>query len=301
MTASLDSKLNSRTSRDRAIGVAMLIAASALWSLSGVAVKLVKMDAIGFAFWRSLAAGVAMLALLPWSRGERPNARWMGVSIILHAAVVTLLVTAMTLSTAAAGIILQYTGPVWCALLAWMFQRRVIGVRTGAALVVAMIGVAIMLVGGLNKPGANIIGPITGAISGVAFGALILTLEIVNRTKTGEPVNALLIVTLNNLGTAAIVLPIAMVFGKVSAEPWQLGVVGVTGVIQLAVPYVLFVLALRRVSPVEASLLILLEPVLNPIWVWLSVGERPDGATFIDGGAILIAMVLEATKRHNEE
>jgi drug/metabolite transporter (DMT)-like permease len=106
---------------------------------------------------------------------------------------------------------------------------------------------------------------------------------------------------LNNLGTAAIVLPVALLFGRITAHPWQIAGVAVTGVVQLAVPYVLFVLALRRVEPVDASLLILLEPVLNPIWVWLAVGERPDLATFVGGAAILTAMVLEATKADEPE
>ena len=79
-------------------------------------------------------------------------------------------------------------------------------------------------------------------------------------------------------------------------EPWKLLLILATGVVQLAIPYVLFQRGLRRVGPVEASLLILLEPVLNPAWVWLAVGERPDAATFVGGAAILTAMVLEATK-----
>jgi drug/metabolite transporter (DMT)-like permease len=291
---SRDASRRATAARSRGVGVAMLILASVMWSLSGVAVKTVHMDAIGFALWRSVAAGLAMAAMLPFSRGRLPHAGWMMLVIVLHAAVVTLLITAMTLSTAAAGIILQYTGPVYCALFAWMFQRRAISRRTAVALVIAMVGVAIMLIGGMK--GVDILGPITGAISGVAFGALILSLEILNRSDSDEPVNPILIVTLNNLGTAVILLPIAIVMHQLGATPKQFAIVSATGVIQLALPYLLFVLALRRVGPVEASLLILLEPVLNPVWVWLAVGERPDAATFIGGAAILTAMVIEATK-----
>jgi drug/metabolite transporter (DMT)-like permease len=265
-----------------------------LWSGSGGAGKTITLDPIGFAVWRSLAAGVGLIALLPFSRGAKPQAAPMMLSIVLHAAVVSLLVTAMTSSTAAAGIILQYTGPVYCALFAWIFQRRAIGSRTTTALVIAMIGVAIMLIGG--EHGDDLRGPITGAISGVAFGALILTPEIVNRRPDGRPVNPFLIVTLNNLGTAAIVGLIATSYGTLRAQPWQLAGVALTGIVQLAIPYVIFVLALRRVEPVDASLLILLEPILNPVWVWLAVGERPDLATFIGGAAIIAAMVIEATK-----
>ena len=69
-------------------------------------------------------AAIAMLAIAPFMPGRRPAGRWMVFSALLYTAVVSLLITAMTLSTAAIGILLQYTAPVWCALLAWLFQRR---------------------------------------------------------------------------------------------------------------------------------------------------------------------------------
>lgn len=69
------------------------------------------------------------------------------------------------------------------------------------------------------------------------------------------------------------------------------------GVIQLAAPYVLFQFSLRRVNAVDASLLTLLEPVLNPVWVALATAERPDVATMIGGTAILLSLVIEATKK----
>jgi len=300
LTAAPTPILGAEKSRGRAVGVVMLIAASVLWSISGVVLKKTHVDPVGFAFWRSLAAGICMAALLPFSRGVPPKLKWLALAIVLHAIVVTLLLTSMALSTAAAGIILQYTGPVFCALFAWIFQRRAIGGRTALALCIAMVGVTIMLIGGL-RDGANLVGLINGAISGVAFGGLILTLEVVNRSgRDGQAVNPFLVVMLNNLGTAAIVLPVALRYGHVRAETWQLLTLAGTGVVQLAIPYVLFILALRRVEPVDASLLILLEPVLNPVWVWLAVGERPDVATFIGGAAILIAMLLEATKEKRE-
>jgi drug/metabolite transporter (DMT)-like permease len=172
--------------------------------------------------------------------------------------------------------------------------------RTTIALIVAMAGVIVMLLGS-SRGGAGAGGAVCGAISGVAFGALILTLESVNRRADGAPVNPFLVVTINNLGTAIVVLPVTIWLGHVGAPAGKIGLMGLTGIVQLAVPYVLFVVALRRVEPVDASLLILLEPVLNPIWVWLAVGERPDLATFIGGGAILVAMLIDATKQMKPE
>lgn len=273
----------------RATGIAMLVAASVLWSVSGVVVKVVQIDSIAFAFWRSAGAAAGMLAVLPFSSGRLPRSGRMLLSILLYTAVVSLLITAMTQSTAATGILLQYTGPVFCALFAWMFIKRRIGPRTALALVIAVAGIVVMVARGPYLP----IVFTWGILSGVAFGGLILVLQ---RIESSGGINTFGVIFLNNLGCTVLLLPVCWKLGVLGMPGWKLAAVLGTGVVQLALPYVLFQLALRRVGPVEASLLILLEPILNPIWVWMTVGERPDVATFIGGAAILMAMVLEATK-----
>jgi drug/metabolite transporter (DMT)-like permease len=278
----------------RAAGVAMLLVAAALWSLSGVAVKVANMNPFAFAFYRSLAAALVMLALLPRARGlgRPPVPRWAVASALLYTVVVSLLILSMTASTAATGILLQYTGPVFCALFAWLFQGRRIGPRTLGVMALATVGIAVMVIGGWKA--GSWIGPASGLASGVAFGALILVLEKNDRAAGG--VNPLALVLVNNAGAALLLLPVCLWFNVLRATPVQLAIVGATGAIQLAIPYVLFQLALRRVRPVDASLLILLEPVLNPIWVALATSERPDLPTLIGGAAILVAMALEAAQ-----
>lgn len=277
----------------RAAGVALLIVTSVLWSLSGVFVKKVNIDPVVFAFWRSLAAGLVVVPLIGLGGRTWPNRRGMLLSIALYTCVVTFLITAMTRATAATGILLQYTGPAFCALLAWLILGRRIRPRTWLAVIVALLGVAIMIVGGEHSQGWT--GPLCGLLSGVAFGALVLVLERLD-PPGGQRVNPFVIVAMNNLGCVLVLVPIAMLLsGSVFVQPWQIGMVCLCGVIQLGIPYVLFQLGLRRVSAVEASLLILLEPVLNPVWVWLVIGEKPDLATFVGGAAILLAMGLEAT------
>jgi DME family drug/metabolite transporter len=276
-------------------GIAMLIVASVLWSLSGLAVKLAAMDPLAFAMWRSLAGAVALGIAIPFARGRWPRATWMVPTVLVYTAVVTLLLAAMTWGTAARGILLQYTGPVFCALFAWLFQRRRIGPYTAGALLVAGVGIAVMIAGA--PAGDGWVGPTCGLLSGVAFGALILLLEKVNRTGGAGDVNPIAITFLNNAGAALILVLICLASRTpLLGDGKQMAIVTVTGVIQLAIPYALFQIALRYVEPVDASLLILLEPVLNPIWVALAVGEHPDWATIVGGVAILAAMVIEALK-----
>ena len=283
----------------RASGVAMLIIASVLWSLSGVVVKVVRIDSLAFAFWRSLAAAGAMALLLPLAKGRLPPLPWMLASATLYTVVVSLLITSMTASTAAVGILLQYTAPVFCALFAWVFLRRRISRGTLLAMCVAGIGIGVM-VGG-NWRGNDLVGPVTGLISGAAFGALILVLEKIDRAAGPGGANPFAIVLFNNAGAATILLPLCALQGVLWHEPWKLALVCATGVVQLAIPYVLFQLALRRVRPVDASLLILLEPVLNPLWVALATSERPDLVTVAGGAAILVAMAVEAVKPAPED
>ena len=282
----------------RAAGVAMLVVASVLWSLSGVVVKVVKIDSVAFAFWRSLAAAAVMLLLLPLGRGRLPPLPWMLASAALYTLVVTLLITSMSVSTAATGILLQYTAPLFCALFARVFLGRRIGKGTAVAMAVAAAGIGIMVAGSWKAE--NWLGPACGLLSGAAFGALILMLEKIDRAAGPGGANPFAIVLCNNGGAALLLLPICLYTGALSIRPWQLGLVAATGAVQLAIPYVLFQLALRRVRPVDASLLILLEPVLNPLWVALATSEKPDAFTLAGGLAILVAMVVEAVKPARE-
>jgi drug/metabolite transporter, DME family len=280
--------------RERGIGVLMLIVASVLWSLSGVFVKTLKLPPITFTLYRSIGAAMAMALAVPILRGRRPRRDWMAFSALVYTAVVALLITAMTRSTAAIGILLQYTSPVWCALLAWLMQGRRLDARTAVALGVATVGVVIMIAG--QPAGHGWVGPVCGILSGIAFGGLALVLDKLDRASGGG-VNPALIVLFNNLGAIAVLLGIALVGRQFAAPAWKAGIVMGVGVIQLAIPYVLFQFALRRVTPVDASLLTLVEPVLNPVWVALVTPERPDLATYLGGAAILVALVLEATKK----
>jgi drug/metabolite transporter (DMT)-like permease len=112
----------------------------------------------------------------------------------------------------------------------------------------------------------------------------------------GGAANPFAIIFINNAGTAALLLPLAMALGRVELTGTQFGLIAFCGVVQHALPYLLFQLGLRRVRPVEASLLILLEPLLSPTWVAIFIGERPSTWDWVGGACVFAALVLEATK-----
>jgi drug/metabolite transporter (DMT)-like permease len=149
-----------------------------------------------------------------------------------------------------------------------------------------MAGIAVIFFGSY-RPGGSAAGLALALVSGACFGLFLLWQR---RLRDLDPV---LLAGLNNAG-AALFLSAAMPW----AGPVELGsVIGlaVMGVIQIALPYTLFTWALRHVTGPEASLLTLIEPVLNPVWVALFAGEKPAAATVTGGALILLALVLRCT------
>jgi len=278
----------------RSSGVLILLAAATLWSLSGVAVKYVRPpSAEAFAFWRSVGALGLMLALLPLSRGRWPEPRRMALAAVLYTGNIWLLIKSMSDGTAAQGILLQYTGPTWCGLLAWAVLRRRLSGTTMTALGVAAIGVAAMLLGETlgGGPTASRAALAYGLLSGLCYGAMILALESVDRTRPGT--DAVRIVLACNVVAVAVLGPIVLASGRPAMSGGSVALVLLVGVVQLGLPYVLFQVGMRRVGPVEASVVSIAEPVLNPVWVWLVVGEVPTVWTAVGGACIVAALLVE--------
>ena len=286
--------------QSRRIGIVLLVIAAVLWSINGGAVKLVDVPTIGYAFWRSFGAMLAGLGvvLATCGAGFRIATGPMLVAALFYSLQVTLLIFAMRLGTAAMGVLLLYTGPAWVALLGWLLLGRRISRKTATALGIAGLGVVIMIVGlGRSSPA----GIACGLAAGLTYGAMILALDWLARTDAlASPAT---IVFWLNLAAVAALLPVGLATGKLlSPELSTLGnlatAVGLTlfGVVQLAVPYALFQLALGRVTAVEASLIVLLEPVLNPMWAWLAVGEAPGWWTAAGGALLVVALVVEAVR-----
>jgi drug/metabolite transporter (DMT)-like permease len=290
-------ELAQRSSR-RGVGVAMLLACAALWSLNGLVVKLAGADPIAFAGLRSAIAAGFVLLFLPFFSGGRPAFGPMLGCVLFHTLMVGFFIAAITWGRAASGVILQYTGPAWVALIAWGLQGQRIGRRTVIAVVLTIIGVvAMLIVPLLREKTFDPIGPTCGLLAGIAFGALVVMLEKVDRDAGGA--NPLMIIFINNAGTAALLVPLAYVSDRLHLSAGQLGLIAFCGIVQHALPYLLFQLGLRRVRPVEASLLILLEPLLSPTWVAIFIGEYPSVWDFAGGAAIFAALILEATKKNS--
>jgi len=280
----------------RAVGVSLLVLTAVLWSFGGLAVKTAGMHPVAFALLRSVAACIGMALLVPLGAGCRPPWRWLALSSALYTGTITLLIIAMTRGTAASGILLQNTAPVFCAIFAWAFQRQRVAGRTVLAICIGVAGIVIMLASSPRHQG--IVPPLCGLASGICYAALIMVLQ--HMDSGGERINPFHVVMCNNAGAVAILLPLWLATGAALPDMRQLAIVTAAGLFQVGLPYVTFQISLRRVHAVDASLLVLLEPVLNPAWVALAGIEVPPPGTWAGGAAILAALIIDATKTRSD-
>lgn len=277
-----------------------LLGAGVLWSLGGVVIKQLPPVPLAITFYRSLFAALALLLLVGLrarsrpveataNDGARPKPADLCVSALLFAGLLVTFVTATQWTTAANAIILQYTAPIYVIGLSALLLREPPSRADLSALLLCMAGVAVIFFGSYGagaapSGGRDALGLALALLSGACFGLFTLWQRRLRR------VDPLLLAGLNNAG-ATLVLGLAIPWmGTVDATA-LLVLVGM-GVVQIALPYALFAWALQRVPGPEASLLTLIEPVLNPVWVALFVGETPARATAAGGGLILTALLL---------
>jgi drug/metabolite transporter (DMT)-like permease len=196
-------------------------------------------------------------------------------------------VLANRLTTAANTIYLQSTAPLYLLVLApWLLKEPVRRQDLGFMLAVAF-GLMLFFVG-VDQPAATAPDPVRGnllaLVSGFCWALTVLGLRwLTAREGRGTPIAA---VTSGNVTAFLATLPMALPFGTHSLVDWS--VVVYLGVFQIALAYVLVTSAIGQIPALEASVILLIEPALNPVWAWLVQGEVP-GLWAIAGGAIILA------------
>jgi drug/metabolite transporter, DME family len=253
-----------------------LLAAAVLWSTAGAAVKLSPLTSWQLASGRSLIAALVLALAIPAGR-RRPS--WRGlVTSVAYAGTVVLFMLASKLTTAANAIFLQSTAPLYVLLLSPLLLRERPSRGELAAVPVFLLGLSLFFLDQL-APG-QMWGNVIALGSGLAFSLCILGMRAV-----GEEGSAVLV--WGNLIAGLCVLVPAL--DGPTPTPQDIGLVLFLGTFQLALAYALFQRGLRETPAVEASLLVLLEPVLNPVWTFLFAGERPGPWALVGGTIILLA------------
>lgn len=262
-----------------------IAAAAILWSFGGVLIKIITaqlgVSAEAMACLRSAAAGLALAWALPMLRGSLRGR--MALAALFFAPLVGTFVRSTTLTSAANAILLQYFYPLLVAIGARLWYAETIDRRTLAALALGTAGVVTIIAGSWEA--AHLEGVGLGLISAVLFAGFVL---VQRGLREADP---MALSSLYNLIAAAAILPFAWPkLGGISGT--ALALIAFTGLVQLGLPYFLFMKGLKSVPAAEAALMTLLEPILNPLWVWLLYGEQPGLWTLLGGAAILLALVI---------
>jgi drug/metabolite transporter (DMT)-like permease len=249
--------------------------------LSGVITKSLPLDPLTIAVYRGLFAG---LALLPFVRPRKWVVRPVMLPLgLIFGAMTACYLAAVKATTAANAIFLQYTATFWVVPLGMIFLRERPDRHARVGIALAMLGIALIVGWGYDGRPDEWRGIALGVASGLGFAAVATGMR---GLRSLDPI--WLSAVYNLLG--AVALGSWMVAGgramELPSAAQTLFLCGF-GVIQMAVPYVLFARGLRDISTAEAGLIALIEPILNPIWVVLAVGERPAAPTLM-GGLLLL-------------
>jgi drug/metabolite transporter (DMT)-like permease len=200
----------------------------------------------------------------------------------MYAATMLCFVSANKLTASANVILLQYGAPVWAALLGWVFAKEKPHWEHWFALVLVMGGLFLFFKDGLS--GGSLLGNGIAVLSGIFFGAQSVALRM---QKEGNPMDSM--IAAHIICTAASIPFIFIAFPVITGK--SLGAVLFMGFIQIGLASFLFSYGIKRISAIQAMLTAMIEPVLNPVWVFAATGEKPSSSALF-GGSIIISAVL---------
>lgn len=254
-----------------------------LWSSAGFLIKLVDWDPFAIAGARSFVAFLAMLAFV-----RRPRFDFSAnqvLAAVFYALTMILFVLANKMTTSANAILLQYTEPIYIILLAPLLLREE-GTDWVDWLAVAGVlgGMYLFFVGEIDLR-ANF-GNAIALASGLCFALFAIFMR---RQKDGRPAESFM---LAHMITLAVSIP--FMFRAGIPTPVSLGGLALLGVFQIGLPSILYARGIMGVSAISAALITMIEPVMNPVWVFLLVGEKPTPGA-LAGGAIILATVTART------
>lgn len=267
-----------------------LVATAALFSTGGAIIKAIDLTAWQVVAFRSAVAAVAVLLILPQSRRlARPGVWVVGAAF---AVTMVLFVWSNRLTTAANAIYMQATSPLWVLLLSpWLLKER-IQRRDLLFMAVLAVGLSMFFLGS-DSPTESaprpVLGNVVASFTGLTWATVVLGLRWLSQGERDGHAAASIVAgaILAFFGTLPLALPVA------SISAGDVGWLLFLGVFQIALAYAFMIRGMRGVPAFEASLLLLLEPVLNPIWAWLAHGEVPSGWSLAACCVILAATVLK--------
>lgn len=267
-------------SRERSKAMLLLAVTATLWSIGGLLIKLVDASPLAIAGARASITSVLLLIYI-----RKPKFNWsvpqLGAALSCSATAV-LFVTATKTTTAANAILLQSTAPIYVAVLgAWLLKEKTTR-YDWLTVAVVMGGMGLFFIDNLSAEG--LWGNACAILSGISYALFTIFMRM---QKDGSPIES---VILGNILTSIIGLPFLY-----QSTPGTSGWIYLLllGVFQLGIPYIFYSTAIKNATALEAVLIPVIEPILNPVWVFLILGEIPGSSALIGGAIVLISVTLK--------
>ncbi len=267
--------------KERYKGILAALLASTLWSTGGLFVKLIDWNPVAIAGMRSFSAALVLFAYIRKPKFTKSKAQILGT--ITYALTVLSFIIANKLTTAANAILLQYTSPIFVAILGvWILKEKIHWYDIVPIFTVSL-GMGLFFISDVST--GNIIGNLLAIFCGFTLACTTIALKF---EKDGS---GLEIPLFGNILTFLISIPFILLD---LPDKSSLMTVSIMGIIQLGVPFIFYGYAMKRLTALEAILLTVMEPLLNPIWVFIFSGEKPGIFTVIGGVIVITSVILRS-------
>jgi len=259
-----------------------------LISPDGLLTRLILVDHWTLIFWRALFLSFGMWLIVSLIY---PNKAWAkykslgrggAIMVIIYAMGTISFIVAITHTSVANTLIILSTTPMFAAIIGWVFLREPISARTWCAILLVGIGIYI-----ISSDSESQTSSLFGDLAAMAGSFFLATGFTVIRSFPKIPI--LPVISTSGLLTALIILPLAQPF---SVTQDDMGYLLIMGIYMLPVATALLYSGPRYIPAPEVGLMLLLESILGPVWVWLALDEQPGIRTFIGGGIILSTLAI---------
>jgi len=267
---------------DHTKGVLAVVLTALLWSSGGLLIKMISLNAMQLSFFRCIIAAL-VFAVIFRKKVLKVN-KLAILNAVFYATVLTLFVIATKTTTAANAIFLQSTAPIYVLIFEPIINKTRWEPINIITIAVCFIGMILFFLGELS-PG-HLEGNIVALLAGVAFAAFFLGMRKNDKEYQQSAI------FYGNIIVAVICIPFILELETISFN--DLWMVSFLGVFQIAAAYAIFTYGIKRILAVEASIISMLEPVLNPVWVFLGYGEVPTTYAIL-GGVIIISAITVRT------
>lgn len=268
--------------QDKKLGIFLLATAAILWSLGGLLIKFVPWNPMAVSGFRSGIAVILMLIYWRYKTGTYyPRiTRFKLLAGFNYFCLVTTFIAANKLTTSANAILLQFTAPAWLLIFSLVFLKEKVSRKDLFVVLVVFFGMALFFIGDLG--GGSTIGNLIGVLSGICMSLMVISMK---KIEDGSP----LAITI--IGNTMAFFASVPFFRNLSFDFASTSAILLLGIFQLGLAYIFFTEGIPKVTALEGTLIPVLEPLLNPVWVLLVTGEKPGQGALL-GGTIVISAVI---------